>query len=48
MFKLFLKQNPNLHKIRCDDAKEYMSGELAKCCKEAGILLDSAPHTQLI
>ena len=43
VFKLFLKQNPNLYKIRCDNAKEYVSGELAKCCKEAGILLDPAP-----
>ena len=40
VFKLFLKQNPNLYKIRCDNAKEYVSGELAKCCKEAGILLN--------
>ncbi|GBN05325.1 Retrovirus-related Pol polyprotein from transposon TNT 1-94 [Araneus ventricosus] len=43
VFKLFIKQNPDLYKIRCDNAKEYVSGELARYCKKSGVMIDPAP-----
>ncbi|GBL99180.1 hypothetical protein AVEN_140651-1 [Araneus ventricosus] len=36
-FKKFLKVNDTVKRIRCDNAKEYVSGELQKVERNAGI-----------
>ena len=43
VFKLVIRENTRLYKIRCDNAKEYVSGALAQYCKEKGVQIDPAP-----
>ncbi|GBN90595.1 Copia protein, partial [Araneus ventricosus] len=42
-FKKFLKVNDTVKRIRCDNAKEYVSGELQKVAKNAGVEIDPCP-----
>ncbi|GBN45926.1 Copia protein, partial [Araneus ventricosus] len=39
-FKKFLKVNDTVKRIRCDNAKEYVSGELQKVASNAGVEID--------
>lgn len=39
----FCKLNPTVRKIRCDNAKEYVEGELSDFAYENGIKIDPAP-----
>ncbi|GBM64842.1 Copia protein [Araneus ventricosus] len=42
-FKKFLKVNDTVKRIRCDNAKEYVSGELQKVARNAGVEIDPCP-----
>ncbi|GBM22349.1 Copia protein [Araneus ventricosus] len=42
-FKKFLKINDSVKRIRCDNAKEYVSGELQKVARNAGVEIDPCP-----
>ncbi|GBL75923.1 Retrovirus-related Pol polyprotein from transposon TNT 1-94, partial [Araneus ventricosus] len=42
-FKKFLKVNDTVKRIRCDNAKEYVSGELQKVASNAGVEIDPCP-----
>ncbi|GBL83156.1 Retrovirus-related Pol polyprotein from transposon TNT 1-94 [Araneus ventricosus] len=42
-FKKFLKINDTVKRIRCDNAKEYVSGELQKLASNAGVEIDPCP-----
>ncbi|GBM03713.1 Copia protein [Araneus ventricosus] len=42
-FKKFLKVNDIVKRIRCDNAKEYVSGELQKVARNAGVEIDPCP-----
>ncbi|GBN62802.1 Retrovirus-related Pol polyprotein from transposon TNT 1-94 [Araneus ventricosus] len=45
-FKKFLKVNDNVKRIRCDYAKECVSGELQKVARNAGVEIDPcSPYT---
>lgn len=41
--KMFFKMNPTVSKIRCDNAKEYVSGELYDIARNAGVNIDPVP-----
>lgn len=41
--KVFLKANPTVKKIRCDNAKEYLSSDFVNFTKETGVVIDPAP-----
>ncbi|GBN66128.1 Copia protein [Araneus ventricosus] len=43
-FKKFLKVNDTVKRIRCDNAKEYVSGELQKVARNAGVEIGPCPH----
>ncbi|GBN07477.1 Retrovirus-related Pol polyprotein from transposon TNT 1-94 [Araneus ventricosus] len=42
-FKKFLKLNETVKRIRCDNAKEYVPGELQKVARNAGVEIDPCP-----
>ncbi|GBO22471.1 Retrovirus-related Pol polyprotein from transposon TNT 1-94 [Araneus ventricosus] len=42
-FKKFFKVNDTVKRIRCDNAKEYVSGELQKVARNAGVEIDPCP-----
>ncbi|GBL95728.1 Copia protein, partial [Araneus ventricosus] len=42
-FNKFLKVNDAVKRIRCDNAKEYVSGELQKVARNAGVEIDPCP-----
>ncbi|GBL95410.1 Retrovirus-related Pol polyprotein from transposon TNT 1-94 [Araneus ventricosus] len=42
-FKKFLKVNDTVKRIRCDNAKEYVSGELQNVARNAGVEIDPCP-----
>ncbi|GBL85692.1 Retrovirus-related Pol polyprotein from transposon TNT 1-94 [Araneus ventricosus] len=42
-FNKFLKVNDTVKRIRCDNAKEYVSGELQKVARNAGVEIDPCP-----
>ncbi|GBN34845.1 Copia protein [Araneus ventricosus] len=46
-FNKFLKVNDTVKRIRCDNAKEYVSGELQKVARNAGVEIDPCPHILL-
>ena len=41
--KSFVKANPQVKKIRCDNAKEYFTSDFIKFTKDLGIVIDPAP-----
>lgn len=45
-FKKFLKMNDSINRIRCDNAPEYVSGELRRVADSMGVTIDPCPpHT---
>ncbi|GBN79553.1 Copia protein [Araneus ventricosus] len=42
-FNKFLKVNDTVKRIRCDNTKEYVSGELQKVARNAGVEIDPCP-----
>ncbi|GBL73934.1 Retrovirus-related Pol polyprotein from transposon TNT 1-94 [Araneus ventricosus] len=42
-FNKFLKVNDTVKRIRCDNAKDYVSGELQKVARNAGVEIDPCP-----
>ncbi|GBL79610.1 Copia protein [Araneus ventricosus] len=42
-FKKFLKVNDTVKRIRCDNAKEYVSGELQNIARNAGVEIGPSP-----
>ncbi|GBO45116.1 Copia protein [Araneus ventricosus] len=42
-FKKFLKVNDTVKRIRCDNAKEYVSGKLQKVARNEGVEIDPCP-----
>ncbi|GBN94164.1 Copia protein [Araneus ventricosus] len=42
-FNKFLKVNDSAKRIRCDNVKEYVSGELQKVARNAGVEIDACP-----
>lgn len=45
VLKCFHQTDPQLEKIRCDNAEEFVSGELARICGEKVVTL---PHLILL
>lgn len=41
--KVFLRANPTVKKIRCDNAKEYLTNEFVNFTRNIGVVIDPAP-----